>query len=118
MKNLAIITWEWAVRSFGSEHVTNPRIRALRLAEETVELAQSLDVTAEQLHKLIDVVYSRPVGEAYKEVGGVMVTLSILCTTLGLNPEKMFEIELRRVLSKPTDFYTERNQEKIDLGLD
>lgn len=111
------LVFEWGVRAFGSSHMYNRSLRALRCAEEVIELAQALRVPKEKLHELVDIVYSRPVGDPQQEVGGVLVTLYVLCTAMGMSPEDVFENELSRVLSKPAEHYTKRNQEKIDLGL-
>lgn len=48
-KVLTNIIVDWGIRAFGCEHMRDPRVRALRLAEETIELAQALDVPRSQL---------------------------------------------------------------------
>lgn len=112
------ITWQWALRAFGYERVTDKRIRALRLTEEVVELAQILGVDQKQLHKLVDVVYSRPVGQVHQEIGGIMVTLCVLCAALDINPDTAFEMELLTILNRSPEHFEKRNKEKMDLGLD
>lgn len=118
MKPLTAIAYDWAVRCFGRDHVTNPRVRALRLVEEAVEVAQALDVSRETITDLVGVVYARPKGFPAQEIGGVMMTVTVLCAALGLEPDDMFEAELRRVLAKSPEHFAERNREKIGLGLD
>lgn len=118
MKHLIEIAWEWGKRCFGAGHMTNYSIRALRTTEEVVELGQALGVPADVVHKLVDVVYSRPPGDVYQEIGGSMVTLMCLCRSLNIDPEEAFAVEIRRCLAKPPEHFAMRNQDKIDLGLD
>lgn len=117
MKTLTRIAYEWAIRSFGSEHVHNFPIRSLRLAEEAIELAQAFDVPKDKLHELIEMVYARPKGQFEQEIGGVMMTATVLAAATGFDPDSFFEEELRRVLRKPSEHFAKRNQEKIDLGM-
>ena len=117
MRPLTKIALDWAIRSFGEDHVTNLPIRALRLAEEAVELAQALDVPKEKLLELIEIVYSRPKGNLDQEMGGVMMTATVLSAVRGRDPDYFFACELMRVLAKPTEHFAKRNQEKLDLGL-
>lgn len=117
-KILTRIAHDWAIRCFGIEHVTNLPVRALRTLEETTELAQALGLSREQAHLCIDRVYDKPIGDAKQEVGGVMVTLNVLCESMGEDSEALYEQEVRRVLNKPSDHFAKRNQAKIDMGLD
>jgi len=120
------IAYEWGVRCFGIDHMTNTRVRALRHAEEAIELAQSLDVEKDKMLLLVEQVYSRPTGDPHQEMGGCMVTLSVLCETFrpldeSLRPlslEDLFETEVRRCLSKTPEHFARRNLEKIATGLD
>lgn len=117
MKALTQIALDWATRSFGREHVYNFPVRALRLAEEAVELAQAYKVPKEKMLDLIEIVYSRPAGDPEQELGGVMMTATVLAGAHGHDPDAFFEIELRRVLSKSAEHFAKRNQDKLDLGL-
>ena len=118
MKTTTEIAYQWALRSFGADHVNNVPVRSLRLAEEAVELAQAAGVTKEKMQALVDVVYSRPVGEIDQEIGGVLMTATVLCALFHTDPEWFFDQELKRVLAKPPEHFTKRNEEKIALGLD
>jgi len=117
MKPTAQLALDWAIRSFGSDHVNDIPVRALRLAEEAVELAQAAGVSKDKMHALIDIVYSRPVGDLRQEIGGVMMTTTVLCAVLREDTDYYFETELRRVLAKSPEHFAKRNQDKIDLGL-
>ena len=111
------IALDWALRSFGREHVENLPIRSLRVAEESVELSQACGVPKEKMLDLVEIVYSRPRGQFAQEVGGVLMTINILCASIGLDPDDAFLTELRRVLEKSPEHFAARNKEKIDAGL-
>lgn len=90
----------WMLACFGTD-ITNDRTeRAYRFLEESVELVQSLDVTREEAHRLVDYTFDRPKGETAQEVGGVAVTLATLCTMAGVNLKDAAEAELARVWTK------------------
>lgn len=117
MKATTQIALDWAVRSFGQEHVYNFPIRALRLVEEAVELAQAHGIPKDKLLDLVGIVYSRPPGEPDQELGGVAMTATVLAAAHGHDLDAFFDVELRRVLAKPTAHFAKRNQDKLDLGL-
>ena len=117
MKPTTQIALDWATRSFGREHVYNFSVRALRLAEEAVELAQAYDIPKDKMIDLVNIVYARPNGNPEQEIGGVMMTVTVLAAAHGHDPEAFFDIELRRVLAKPSEHFAKRNQDKLDLGL-
>lgn len=117
MKPTTDIALDWAVRCFGSEHVYNKPIRSLRIAEEAIELAQAFDIPKDKVLGLVEMVYSRPKGHPQQEIGGVMMTTTVLCAAMGMDADDAFQVELRRVLAKPADHFAKRNQDKIDLGM-
>jgi hypothetical protein len=71
-----------------------------RFVEEALELAQACGCTASEAHQLVDYVWSRPVGDAFQEIGGVMVTLAALCEVRGYSMRECAEAELLRVWTK------------------
>lgn len=117
IKALTQIIYEWGVRCFGGAHMGNCAIRALRFAEEAIELAQACGVAEEKAAELVRVVYSRPVGKPFQEVGGSMVTLLSLCRCIAIDPEDALLVEVCRCLGKDPSHFAARNQDKIDLGL-
>lgn len=118
MSVLSRIARDWAARCFGEAHVKNFAIRSLRTLEESIELAQALNVSRELAHKAVDEVYNRPVGDPEQEMGGVLHTMNILCESWGVEPDEIAERELRRCLKKSPEHFAKRNQEKLDMGLD
>lgn len=106
----------WARHAFGKEHADNPKQRAVRLAEETIELCQVAKADPAMLHKLIDYVYSRPVGTYEQELGGVGVTLLAFAHAAGCSADKCESDEVERILSLPLEQFAARNDEKNDAG--
>jgi len=76
--------WRWAKECFVTDDALSPEQRSFRFMEEALELTQAVGTSKEDVHRLVDHVYSRPVGEARQEVGGVMVTLAALCESKGI----------------------------------
>lgn len=107
----------WATAAFGPHDASMLAVRGLRLAEEAIEAAQACAVSVEQIHRLVDYVYGRPVGEIGQELGGVGVTLLALAESAGMSAEQEEVREIRRVLAKPLDLFHQRNLAKNEAGL-
>ncbi|MDR3551234.1 MAG: hypothetical protein P4L31_07515 [Candidatus Babeliales bacterium] len=71
---------QWVINCFGEKIADDTIERNHRFLEESLELVQSTGCSREDAHALVDYVFDRPVGEVYQEIGGVMVTLSALCS--------------------------------------
>lgn len=82
---------------FGMQESGNVYNRACRFVEEALELAQSVDIPAEDILLLVNYVYSRPQGNAANEIGGVMVTLAALATAAGVDLQDAAFAELTRI---------------------
>lgn len=117
MKHLQMLAYSWAVRAFGARHVNTSSVRALRLVEEAIELAQAEHVSKEMIDRCTEVVYSRPAGHHHQELGGVIMTAAIYAEQKGYKLEDVLTAELNRVLSKPLEHFAHRNDEKLQLGL-
>nr|QIG67121.1 hypothetical protein EVB34_016 [Rhizobium phage RHph_TM26] len=89
----------WMERAFSPTTVKNPRERAFRFLEESLELFQSLDCTREEAITLVDYVFGRSRGLIYQEVGGVSLTLAALCSSAGIDLSNAAHDELTRVSS-------------------
>ena len=66
----------------------------------------------------VEMVYAKPAGNYAQEIGGVMMTISVLCGAMGLEPDEQLMIELRRVLAKSPEHFAKRNRVKLDAGMD
>lgn len=111
------IAWDWGVRCFGSNHMCNAPLRALRMVEEAVETGQALGLSRDQLHLLVDEVYKRPRGDVRQEIGGTFLTTRMLCRSIGVDPEWLYLTEIRRCLQKTPEEFAARNKYKLDVGL-
>lgn len=90
----------WMVACFGELDARSKSMRNHRFLEESLELTQACGGTREEALQLVDYVFSRPVGVAAQEVGGVMVTLAALCEANQLLLDPCAEQELERVWRK------------------
>lgn len=88
---------KWVRTVLGLEVLFSKRERTERFVEEAIELAQACDLPKERVQAFIDHVYSRPVGEVYQEIGGVMVTLCALGYVFEKDVETCFRMELNRI---------------------
>lgn len=111
------IVFEWGCRAFGEPHMRDQKVRALRLVEEAIEYAQAVGVPYDKIQRCAFVIYDRPPGDAYQELGGVLVTTLAACAGNYFNAEEVLETEVLRVLAKSPEHFAKRNQEKIDAGL-
>ena len=86
----------WVVACMGEEAANNKAERNFRFIEEAIELVQSCGCSKEDVLKIVDYVFSRPVGESFQEVGGTMTTLASLCNAQGIGLDFAAEAELAR----------------------
>lgn len=87
----------WMQDCFGPIISADKRERNFRFLEEALELVQACGCTRDEALKLVDYVFSRPVGERGQEVGGTMVTLAALCLAQKLDMHDEGERELARI---------------------
>lgn len=90
----------WLLETFGKTIASDKVERNHRFLEEALELVQATGCTQDEAHKLVDYVFSRPVGELKQEVGGTMVTLAALCLANSVDMHDEAETELARVWTK------------------
>lgn len=85
----------WMLDCFGITLTVDKSERNQRFLEEALELVQSLNMTREQAHQMVDYVFNRPVGEPGQEAAGTMVSLAALCSTnyIDLDAEALKELE-------------------------
>lgn len=91
---------DWTLQCFGEQISKDIVERNHRFIEEALELVQSTGITQSECHQLVDYVFSRPVGETFQEVGGVMITLAALCNAINLNMNTAGDTELKRIWQK------------------
>jgi hypothetical protein len=108
----------WCAEMFGADHAASVPQRALRMLEETLELAQAAGLDDAQAHHCVDHVYSRPPGDPAKELAQVGVVLLSVAEALGVNADAMEAAEVARVTSLPKEHWQRRNAEKNAAGLE
>lgn len=75
----------WVVQTLGAEY-HQPQERAIRHLEECTEANQSLGVSRELAHFIVDSVYDRPAEDmVWKEIGGSFITLLGLAHACNVN---------------------------------
>lgn len=89
---------EWSRRVFGSyyDRIT-PKQRALRLLEETLELVQAEGGTVREAELVLEQVFGKPVGDPFKELGGVVLCLAAYAGIRKWDFFDAFEIEYQRI---------------------
>lgn len=60
-------------------------------------MANKVSVGQDQLHRLVDYVYGRPVGKPAQEIAGSMVTLYAAAGALVVDAQAAFETEMTRI---------------------
>jgi NTP pyrophosphatase (non-canonical NTP hydrolase) len=106
----------WAAECFGREQATSLPQRGIRLLEEAVELAQAAGCERAMALALVDYVFSRPVGELGREIGGVSTTLLALAEAAGTSADEEEAREVARVLAAPREHFAARNAAKNAAG--
>jgi NTP pyrophosphatase (non-canonical NTP hydrolase) len=86
----------WMVRCFTRKDAFTPEQRAFRFIEEALELVQAVGTSREDVLRLVDYVYGRPVGNVIQEIGGVMVTVAGLASACSVPLDDCAENELAR----------------------
>lgn len=105
------------VKLWGEESLNNLDERIGRVLEEVIELAQTEGYSPERIKRLVDHVYSRPVGDSYQEVGGVCLTLLAYCHSKGIDIEDAEHTELGRVFNFSVEHAKKRRDEKRQAGV-
>jgi hypothetical protein len=112
-----IFVRQWVVNTFGV-NAMGIEERILRFFEEATELAQACGLTKAAALRILNHVYSRPVGETPQEVGGVGVTLLALCAALDLGADELEELEVSRIKDPKLTAKIQRKQlMKIRAGI-
>lgn len=107
----------WVERVFGPVGMTNTEECCLRFLEEALEFVQALGLRVELADRLVATVYGREVGEAKRELGGVMVTLARLSESAGLDMSTSGHKELARISTQEAMArIKQRSAEKVANG--
>ena len=110
----------WLIECFGIEKADDTMERVWRFTEEALELGQSLGMSQTDAMELVSYVYGRPVGDAWQELGGTMVTLAALCSAPEIDLDMFHEgeAELERICQpKIMDKIRRKQIAKSEAGL-
>lgn len=89
----------WSQLVFGAHFdKLTPKVRAMRLLEEVIELAQAEDVEPDSVLTIFNQVYKKPKGTTWSEFGGVMATLATYAGTKGYDMDEAFWTEFMRIM--------------------
>ena len=89
--------YAWVMSAMGQDVLWSETERNRRFIEEALELVQACGMPKDDAFALVEYVYSRPKGEKSQEVGGVMITLSALCSVQNINLIEAAETEYQRI---------------------
>ncbi len=110
--------FDWCIRTVGEAVARDFKIRAIRVLEEAIELAQAECVDKATVHAWVDHVYSRPVGEVHQEGAGVAVCLAAWGSAHGVDIDTLAEEELNRVDTPAMiEKIREKQKEKNAVGV-
>jgi hypothetical protein len=107
---------EWVVSRIGAMNM-HRRERAMRLLEESVELAQSEGITQDQVTRQVAHVFGRPAGEPSQEAAGVAVTLLGWCAATDNQLLDLAVREIERIEAKPVSQIRGSLARKADADL-
>lgn len=102
MKYLQWLCGNWVKTRFDHDCFSSLTERVSRVLEEASELAQSEGVSHDQARKIVDYVFSRPVGEPHQEAAGTAFTVLTYAEAKGLDLEVILQAEIDRVYSFPS----------------
>lgn len=103
--------YTWAMLCFPPKHIFDKNVRNVHFLEEALELVQALGLPEEEAIRVVRYVYSRSKGHPPQEVGGVLLTLSLLSVANELDMLRCGEDELERVWMK-IDVIREKQKHK------
>lgn len=94
--------WQWKI-GLWHDHVfsdlgpTTAKVYAMRVLEEALELAQAEGVRPVEVAHIVQQVYAKPAGDAAKELGGVLVTVTGYANMRRLPLDTVFTAEYARI---------------------
>lgn len=106
------LAFNWARGTFGEESARSQRVRAARILEEAIELAQVCGLTTGDVANVTQQVYAKPAGDLRQEIGGLEVCIASLCGLHGISMDECYEKEFARCLLESKRI-AEKNLKKV-----
>lgn len=107
----------WVRTRLGSAVLRDRKERAMRVAEEAIELAQAEGCAQIDVQHLVRRVYSRPVGVPSQEAAGVSVCLLAWCYAADERLDDLTRSEVERIEEIDADHFRRRQAEKAAAGV-
>jgi hypothetical protein len=118
MDGLQVKIRDWGVAVFGTAHMKDKKIRALRLVEEAIEYCQSCGLSEPDIVKVVSHVFSRPCNKhPLDELGGVLLTAVAAADTHHAWARGLLECEVNRVLTKSAESLQASEERKRNASL-
>ena len=108
----------WVESVFGLDSLLHRKNRALRVVEEAVELAQAEGCDELSMYKIVQRVYSRPVGSPPREGAAVFLTLLAWAEASRTDLPQVLRDELDHLEEIPAEHFRQRQREKHQAGTD
>lgn len=106
----------WAKQTFGPT-AGNADERAARLVEEAIECGQAAGLGKDVVARILERVYSRPVGELGREIGGTGMTLEAFAEVAGYSVNDEVDREFARVLGIDREAFRMKHHDKVMDGI-
>ena len=103
----------WVQQCFGSLKALTTRERSFRFIEEGVELVQATGLTKEEVIRVVEHVYAKPVGQVEQEAGGVLMSMTVLCNHLGINMANTAQGALHECIANGAKIRAKLEQKKL-----
>jgi hypothetical protein len=94
-----------------------PHERGMRSLEENIELGQSVGVTREEAHRLVNHVFDKKPGYTSQELGGAALTLLACADGCGYLLSECALAELHRIEQSPREKFSKRQTENAANGI-
>lgn len=107
---------EWVRTRLGYDAM-DPHERAMRFLEESLELAQAVGITEDEIDKMRLHVYAKDVGRVGQEIGGVVTTLLTLAQSQDVDMNVAGLMEIDRIHALPPEKFRKRQELNASLGI-
>lgn len=107
---------QWTRETFGTHIAIDPWERSMRLIEEAIELVQATGIREDEIHAMVDRVYSDNPGNPAQEAAQVLVTLFALASAHNIALDHEFSEEFFRISASKEEI-RESHREKAAQGL-
>jgi hypothetical protein len=121
LRAIGMIDWQtkmvsWVKTRLGSSAMDTHE-RGMRFLEESLELVQAVGITEEEIEKVRQYVFSKPIGRVVQEIGGVVTTLLTLAQSQDVDMNIAGLMEIDRIHALPPEKFRKRQNLNASLGI-